>query len=139
MNNLTPKGRYILIVVGVIVVLIIGWLIVRGTQRASTDEQGNEFTDTPATEAAKLPDLPHETDHYRVEFDYSNNQLVIAPRVQINGDANPQEEYARVWSTYEQYAQEAITWLKGENVDLHAFDVYFVGEDFWPDGKQISL
>lgn len=122
-----------------VLVVLIGSIVITIIYRKSGSTPVEEFSENASVEFVdSVTKLPHETDHYRVEFDDYYNQLVIVPKVDIDSDANPQAELERVWPTYEQYANEAVAWLKSENFDLKSFDVNFWQQDFWPTGKQIT-
>jgi len=139
MTNITPKGKKILTVVGIIVVIILGWLFFPQLQLRTGTTAPEEFSETPHTEFSNfVGKLPHKTDHYRVEFDDYYNQVLVVPLVEIDGDKNPVEEMERVWSVYEQYANEAVAWMKAEGVDFASFELKFWNEDFWPQGKAIK-
>jgi hypothetical protein len=138
MSNITPKGKRVLAILATLAVIVAGWVLWRVVVRnAETppvpfeEEASVEFVDI-------LARLPQETDHYRIEYDSYYDVLLITPKVSIDGQANPQEEFARVWAEYEQYALEAIAWLKEQQAVLSNFEIEFWGQDFWPDGARIS-
>lgn len=138
MSNITPKGKRVLAIFGVVLILIAGWVLWRVVQRNS--ETGTvPFEETANVEFIDVVSkLPQENDHYRIEYDDYYDTLVITPKVDVDGQANPQEEFERVWPTYEQYALEAVAWLKDNQADLDNFTVEFWGEDFWPANRRIS-
>jgi len=139
MNTLTPKGKRILVVLGAVAVLIAGWQLFGLVRDTSSPSQPEEFNETPHTSFAdSIQKLPQETDHYRIEFDDARNILLIVPKITIDGDANPTEELARQWPTYEQYANEAVEWMRQQKFEFQSFEIEFWMEDFWPEGKRIS-
>ena len=139
MNNVTSKGKKILIGIGILLVILLGWLFFPQLQVRIGNTPPEEFNEQPHTEFIDFIDkLPHETDHYRIYYDDYYSEVVVVPLVEIDGEKNPIEEYERVWPTYEQYANEAIAWMKAEGADFASFDLEIVGQDFWPAGRKIT-
>lgn len=137
--TITPKGKKILITVGIIVAILIGWYVFSRVETRFGNTPPEEFNETPHTEFVDfITKLPQETDHYRVYYDDYYSRVVVVPKVEIDGEKNPIEEYERVWPTYEQYANEAIAWMKAEDADFESFELEFWGEDFWPVGRNIT-
>lgn len=125
-------------IIGVVLIAGVAFLFVRHYQNPSSGAVKN----TPETTSNELPiitsKLPQETDHYRITYINSKNEILIVPLVDIEGDKNPIDEFARVWPQYEEYANEAILWMKDQGVNPKDLIIRWWGEDFWPDGKQIT-
>lgn len=131
--------RLLTIVFGIIILigtLYLGYRSITDRQLRLQEEQN--FQEEPYEVTDFLQKLPKETDHYRIEFDYEENQILIVPKITVRGDENPKDEFARQWSTYEQYAKEALAWMQTEKFDLKAFEIQWWGQEWWPSGKQIS-
>ncbi len=138
-KSLTPKGKKVAIGLGVALAVIVGLVLLPSLKKRIGNTPPEPFVETPHTEFVDfLSKLPYENDHFRIYFDDYYNELVIVPLIEIDGEKNPLEEYARIWPTYEQYANEAVAWMKAEKADFDSFTIAFDGEDFWPNGKRIN-
>ncbi|MDO8650099.1 MAG: hypothetical protein Q7K33_02195 [Candidatus Berkelbacteria bacterium] len=127
----------IVVVITVLLIAGVALLLVRSYQ----DQSPGAVRDTNETPSNKLPPLisrlPQETNHYRITYNNSKGELLIVPLVDIDGDKNPRNEFARVWPQYEEYANEAVLWMKDQGSNPKDFTTRWWGEEFWPPGKQI--
>lgn len=138
MVELFRKNLKIVVIVGALLIVGIALLLANSYQspspRAVKDTPGTTSNEPPAITSK----LPQETDHYRITYVNSKNEILIVPLVDIEGDKNPIDEFARVWPQYEEYANEAILWMKDQGVNPKDLIIRWWGEDFWPAGKQIT-
>ena len=136
MIELLRNNSKIVVIVSVLLIASIALLAI-----SNQNPSPGVVKDTPGTTSNEPPaitsKLPQETNHYRITYVSSQNKLLIVPLVDIDGDKNPIDEFARVWSQYEEYANEAVVWMKSQGVNPKDFTIKWWGEEFWPVGKQI--
>ena len=85
----------------------------------------------------KVQNLPHVTDHYRIEWRADLNKYFIIPEIPFNGDANPFDELSRSWPQYETYGKEALAWLKSQGVTPTKDNIEWWGQEWWPAEKSL--
>lgn len=138
MIELLRKNLKIVVIVCVLLIVGIALFLTKSYQNPSS----GVVHDAPGITSNELPTiiskLPQETDHYRITYINSKNELLIVPLVDIDGDKNPIDEFARIWPQYEEYANEAVSWMKNQGVNPKDLSIRWWGEDFWPAGKQIA-
>lgn len=97
----------------------------------------------PADMAAKLYPLifalPYSTDRFSVVFKPAAKSFLISPKITIGQGENPLEELARQWAIYEQFALEALDFIRSNGVDPKTLTIEWLYQEFWPEGKKIEV
>jgi len=86
-------------------------------------------------------ELPYETEHFRIYYDNYYEAFIIVPIISFysSEEETPQEQIARQWPQYEQFAKEALAWLKSRGANLNEIPIQWSQHEFWPEGKEIPL
>ena len=96
-------------------------------------------TDTAAKLYPLIYALPYDTDHFSIVFKPTTKSFLIAPKITIGQGENPLEEFARQWATYEQFALEALDFIRSNEVDPKTLTIEWLYQEFWPEGKEIGI
>lgn len=88
--------------------------------------------------------FPFENNHFYINWDWDKYSLIIIPNFDFKMGDNPNEVFAKGWSTYEQYAKEALDWLSqnglsSKEIKDKQINIEWWGQEWWPTGKTISF
>lgn len=100
--------------------------------------QGPEKID----ETVKNPDianLPYVSDNFRVDWDTQEEKYLIVPVIPDQPEQSFTQQLNDNWQTYELNALAALNWLKKSGVAPTKQNIKFWREEWWPNGKNITL
>jgi hypothetical protein len=80
--------------------------------------------------------LPHETEHFRIEYHSEDNSYFIVPKIPFTSSEAPQTEFEKNWNNYLAWGKEALQWLKEQNLNPDYISIIWWGEDWWPEGAK---
>lgn len=133
----------LLILTGVIVLFLSIALLRINTLITSNGESGPPEGALIATPQYLdvIQQLPYETEHFRIYYDNYYEAFIIVPIISFysSEEETPQEQIARQWPQYEQFAKEALAWLKSRGANLNEIPIQWSQHEFWPEGKEIPL
>jgi hypothetical protein len=102
------------------------------------DEPPEGASPSPAPTPA-IQNLPYSSDHFRIDWDNSLSKYIVVPRITLYFDQSPQEQIQKQWSTYQQYAAEALAWMKKQGITPTDKNIEWWGQEWWPTGASIKI